>query len=395
MYLKTTSPQFYNFGTVSDDPSSFPIKKEVIEYKNTNYLRKYDFPYSIETIEGLALLVLQNEDKGFETFVIHRRSIIKPDTPFTIVPLTQSALVQESIQTNKPYKENLVPIDTFFQHKPIRPQFYITDIFAYYYNVKGQNYNFAGEKHQFWEITYVDTGELHTEIEGEHFTLESQDLVVYLPEQFHKQYIPKDKSSSYLTIMFDMRINAKDVERFNKRVFHCTQAMHNLITDFIKQATLMEKYNLPYAQDLLVSYLQEIFIHMIQYDYLESKHTPPSNPIQSKFESEMVNEIVNYINKHIYEPITVDDICDNFAISRSTLQVLFKRHINKPPKQYINDLKLDLAQKMIRDENLPITDIAIQLGFSSIHYFSRKFKKEFGLSPSEYAQSIFKHTPEN
>ncbi|UPU39992.1 helix-turn-helix transcriptional regulator [Erysipelothrix sp. Poltava] len=103
----------------------------------------------------------------------------------------------------------------------------------------------------------------------------------------------------------------------------------------------------------------------------------------------MVNEINKYILNNICEPISVEDLCDHFAISRSSLHVLFKKNMDMPPKQYINDIKMMRAQVMILEENLPITEVAMRLGFSSIHYFSRKFKKQFGLSPTEYAQSLY------
>ena len=49
---------------------------------------------------------------------------------------------------------------------------------------------------------------------------------------------------------------------------------------------------------------------------------------------------------------------------------------------------------MILEEKYPITEIAYKLGFSSIHYFSRKFKSRFGLAPSEFSQSVFKQKGE-
>ncbi|WP_353933452.1 helix-turn-helix transcriptional regulator [Erysipelothrix rhusiopathiae] len=60
-----------------------------------------------------------------------------------------------------------------------------------------------------------------------------------------------------------------------------------------------------------------------------------------------------------------------------------------PPKQYINEQKLERAKHLILEGKYPITDVALKLGFSSIHYFSRKFKQHFGFAPSEYAQKIY------
>jgi AraC-like DNA-binding protein len=53
---------------------------------------------------------------------------------------------------------------------------------------------------------------------------------------------------------------------------------------------------------------------------------------------------------------------------------------------FFNELKLDEAKRLIREGRLNFTEIADALGFTSLHYFSRLFKKKTGLSPSEYAK---------
>ncbi len=391
MYLKTTSPQFLNYGNISDTKPIHKVVRRVYEHKYQTYFKCVDKPFSIELIEGIALLIIQKDDGEHEDFVIHRRAILNPNTPFLIIPLTLSALVEESVESDETFTETLVEAVKPAHHTPIRPQFFITDIFSYYYSVKGQNYVFDGESHLYWEITYVDTGELIIELDNQEFVLQAQELMIYLPGQYHKQRVKAGSSCSYLTIMFDMKIKSTDVERLRNQIFKCTQPMHQLVANFIKNTDLLETRNLPYASDLMVSYLQELIIMMIQYEILNVASTNIySSPVQNKFETEMIDEIRNYILKEIYSPISVEDICNHFGISRSTLQSLFKKHLNVPPKQFINDLKMKRAREVISEEFLPITEVAIKLGFSSIHYFSRKFKKDFGITPSEFAQSVYK-----
>lgn len=391
MYLKTTSPQFLPYGFTSDEKTQFKTTRNVYEYTEVSTLRKYDHKVSFELLEGIAILVIRDDNGSDKEFVIHRRAIINEGTLFTIIPLTLSALVEEAIETNDDYEEVQVEIPNIIQHKPIRPQFNITDIFSYYYSVKGQNYSFKGESHLYWEITYIDTGDLTIDLDGKEFNLSSQDMMIYLPGQFHKQQIKSSKSCSYLTIMFDMNIGPDDAEVLRNKVIHCNQAMYTLIGNIVKQSSLLENYDIAFSKDLMISYLHELIIFMIQSTTeISSLPVSATNPVQQKFEGEMIDEISNYIMREIYNPISVEDICDHFGISRSTLQTLFKKHLNVPPKQYINDMKMKKAQQIITQEQVPITEVALRLGFSSIHYFSRKFKKEFGISPTEFAQSIFK-----
>lgn len=104
--------------------------------------------------------------------------------------------------------------------------------------------------------------------------------------------------------------------------------------------------------------------------------------------NDLLSEILAFMNKHIAEPITIEEICHEFFISRSSLQALFKTHLNSSPKNYLLNIKLQKSKELIRQNQYTISEIAYMLGFSSIHYFSRLFKKYFNTTPSAYARKI-------
>ena len=86
--------------------------------------------------------------------------------------------------------------------------------------------------------------------------------------------------------------------------------------------------------------------------------------------------------------MSIDQICHDNLVSRSILQKIFKQHANCGPIDYFSNMKISAAKQMIRNRHMNFTQIADNLGYASIHYFSRQFKKITGLSPSEYAASI-------
>ena len=67
---------------------------------------------------------------------------------------------------------------------------------------------------------------------------------------------------------------------------------------------------------------------------------------------------------------------------------MFKNSIDQSPKKYINDKKLERSCQMLLENRYTISEISLRLGYTSIHYFSRQFKKVSGMTPSEYASSI-------
>ena len=71
------------------------------------------------------------------------------------------------------------------------------------------------------------------------------------------------------------------------------------------------------------------------------------------------------------------------------LHSLFRKNMNNTAKNYINELKLSKSKELIRNSTHTPSEISEMLGFSSIHYFSKKFKLYFNISPTEYSKSIY------
>lgn len=136
----------------------------------------------------------------------------------------------------------------------------------------------------------------------------------------------------------------------------------------------------------MTCYLQETLLLLMQfYEAINHKALISDNRSDR---NDLLSEILAYMNKRITEPLTIEEICHEFYISRSSLQALFKTHLNTSPKNYLLNIKLQKSKELIRDNQYTISEIAYRLGFSSIHYFSRLFKKYFNITPSAYARKI-------
>lgn len=79
-------------------------------------------------------------------------------------------------------------------------------------------------------------------------------------------------------------------------------------------------------------------------------------------------------------------LADAAGISEVYLRKLFIRHYSVTPKQYILDLRLQTAKKLLSNTRDSITNVAEQCGFSGVYHFCRIFKQKTGCSPSEYAK---------
>lgn len=93
---------------------------------------------------------------------------------------------------------------------------------------------------------------------------------------------------------------------------------------------------------------------------------------------------VEYIRKHYMRPIRLQDLAHVSHLSVSALERRFKKHLSKTPKQYITDVRLEYARRLLVETTLPIALIAEQSGFVDASYFSRRFKRKFALLPSAF-----------
>ncbi|MDM7860190.1 AraC family transcriptional regulator [Alteromonas sp. ASW11-36] len=97
---------------------------------------------------------------------------------------------------------------------------------------------------------------------------------------------------------------------------------------------------------------------------------------------EAVKIPVEYVRKNYHRPIAIDELAKVSFLSVSALERRFKKHLGKTPKQFINEIRLENARRLLIDTKLPIVDIAFQCGFAEHSYFSRQFRLMFEVLPS-------------
>ena len=392
MFNRTTSFLFSKYGevfkTMPEPESSFMRNARIsnvrLRDKQIHYYMNYDRPVYIRAISGIIMLIVATKEdpQHYERFIIHRVVKLRPDTMFNLISVSQSARYEICYLNSSKYEEISLPQGLPIVYERLVPKIRIQEILCCYYQVRNSDYFFPGEAHNYFELTYVDNGAMTTTVDGEDYQLEKLDLMLYSPGQFHTQGTGPNTSCSYLTVMFEM--DFENPYLLTNRVYHAHKEIYNALTSFIKVSNMENMYD----DDLMICYLKEILLYILQYDFKEDEEVS-SSPMQERFESELLNEIIQYINAHIYEQFTIEEICHQFSISRSSLQTLFKKNLKVAPKQYISNLKLNKGKLLIKESTHTISEISAMLGFTSVHYFSRKFKQEFGITPSDYAKSIY------
>jgi len=396
MQQKTSGRQFLKYGSVYDqalDAESLGLT--CIEYtvgakKIITKVHCFDCPVFIEMQSGMASLVIGEEpDAGaLKIFAVHRQVQVKPGLYFSMVSVSSS--ISYRLIVDSGYNCVQEALDPPFVFQRILPHIHIKEILGYYYNIRNAGYHFVGERHGYFELTYVDRGRMETEIDGRRYVLGENDLILYGPGQFHRQEIPVGESCSYLTVVFDMEVapggdGGPGYEVILDKIFGYNKKIRALIRDFVDESNSQ----IPYMNSLMLCLLEEMVIRLLQWEFVGNEEEHPVKEVQQHYQDELLDKILVYIGETLRESITVAEICQKFSLSRSSLQLLFKENLQQTPKRYIMESKLEKAAGLIRENQYTISQIALMLGFHSIHYFSRAFANKYGMAPSEYAKQIF------
>lgn len=97
--------------------------------------------------------------------------------------------------------------------------------------------------------------------------------------------------------------------------------------------------------------------------------------------SDLVAYALRYIHEHYAEAVTMDQLADLLGCNSSYMYRLFKAEIGKSPNDYIIGVRMEQARQYLRTTQLNLREIALSVGYSDVYYFSRLFKKQFGVSP--------------
>ena len=288
-----------------------------------------------------------------------------------------------------------------YQSITLQEDISINEIVSIHYFEYMNDFQFAGESHDFWEFLCVDKGEVNIQAGDQLLSLSKGDIIFHEPNEFHN-VITNGVCAPNLVVM-TFCYNSPCMDFFRNKQLTITEAERTLIAKIIAEAKhcIASPLNNPYtqklellsnpqfgSQQLIKIYLEELLIHMIRTENLKRPESLPIKSIKQKNDTQAYERITTYLEEHIREHLTLESICRDNLISRSQVQKLFREHDNCGVIDYFSKLKIILAKKLIREHHHNFTQIAEFLGYTSIHYFSRQFKKITGMTSSEYASSI-------
>lgn len=278
----------------------------------------------------------------------------------------------------------------------------IDRLYTIHYFENHKNYYFPGERHDFWELIYVDRGELIADTDwiDEPIHLEQGNMLLFRPMEFHRTYSNNVSSHNLLVVTFRSSSPAMDFF-LTINQFHIDEEMRHQLAILLQEArrgftreslisspASLKRVDEPAfgSEQIITMMVQLLLIHLIRNDYHPEMDS-------SRTGSNYVDNAIAYMKQNLRNRISIEDICSHINISRSQLQKAFRQRMGTSVMHYLIQLRMEEAKFLICTGDKNFTQIAEEFCYSSVHHFSTQFRKITGMSPSEYAESILSLTP--
>jgi len=254
-----------------------------------------------------------------------------------------------------------------------------------------------GHKHMFFELVYIISGTGTQCINDNKFKYHAGHMFLITPEDCHSFDI--ETTTEFFFLRFnDIYIKSKafhseDVERLEYILNNANHQPGCILKNLsdktlvkpITEAIIREYVNRDLYNKELIQQLVNTMIVVVARNI--AKYLPEA--LNEKTE-EKAMDIINYIQMNIYSPeqLRTEVMSSIFGISDKYLGKYFKKHTNETIQQYISNHRLKLIEARLKFSDKRITEIAEEFGFTDESHFTKFFKKNTGINPTQYRRQL-------
>lgn len=280
----------------------------------------------------------------------------------------------------------------------LRKEIDVESVVTLHYYEHAKDYLFHGERHDFWELVYVDRGRMCGLTGDSVCELEQGQMIFIQPGEFHNMY--GDGVNAFNVVIVTFVSKSPAMEQFRNKILYASAWQRELLGRVInegKQAfdiatdrkSLARIDTAPFAsEEMLKLSLEMLLVDIVRNEQPQDRRPKISSSVKRRADSDLVSRVICCMEDHLHESMSFAEICQYSAQSATNLKTIFKAVTGQGVMEYYRGMKITEAKTMLREGNGNITQIADKLGYSSIHYFSRHFKQATGMTPREYTQSV-------
>jgi len=274
----------------------------------------------------------------------------------------------------------------------------VSRIVTIHYYEFDRNFIFDGERHDFWEMVYVDKGRVLVRCDDEELTLSQGNVIFHKPNEFHS-IRALDSSPNFFVISFVCKSPA--MVYFEKYRTELKRSLTGFVSSIISEAE--RTYEIPKndpllkrlvkrkgadvgGEQLIKTYLEQLLIFLIR-DITKGGEIAVF-PTKESMEHHLISRAKKFIAESATGVFRVEALCRELGYSKSYLSKLFREQTGYTIADYSQRKKIELAKQLIRDGEMNFTEISDRLAYDNPQYFSRAFKRITGMTPTEFKSSL-------
>ena len=287
---------------------------------------------------------------------------------------------------------NEISLD-YFQQPPERKY--------HVYRISGSDISETAHSHSFYQICYVDRGEIQHWTDDTFVTSHLGDAFIVPPSFVHRIVFPNRDSQLY-SLSFDetmfhpgfphsaayrflsaLKLNAAEPIKSSIRMkVTLNQDQRFMIHSLLESLQRESKSDYPPELSCSASLIAAILCILSQAYFMDTQRQEEYDLISHY--SQSLKECVEYIDTHFSQPLTLEFLASRYALSKSTFSLLFPQFVGMTLKHYINKKRIEHAALLVQNTDLPLTEVARMTGYEEFSTFYRNFKRITGVAPSAY-----------
>ncbi|MGM7724241.1 AraC family transcriptional regulator [Metabacillus sp. Hm71] len=262
--------------------------------------------------------------------------------------------------------------------------------FPFHLSINEIKSSFPSHRHDYLEFSLVIEGQGHEVINGKKHEMEAGTFTFILPYQIHEIVAEKDRPLILFNCIFDLGlIHDIGLQGLLSETGESELNPYLKLNDeyFYKiKRNLEEMYeeyngNKPYKEIVIKAKLTEVLILFERNRKGKQIHSISNNHSAKKG---IIWDIIQYIHLHYQEDITLSKLAKQFHVSVPYLSELFKEHVGLNFVHFLHEIRIRHACSLLTSTTIPVTEIALEVGYQSFQTFSRVFKEQKKISPSAF-----------
>lgn len=225
-----------------------------------------------------------------------------------------------------------------------------------------------------FKIGYVLRGNGEISINSKEYRLSAGTLYLMTPDD--SRVITVNNKVIVKEICFSNNLIDADTLRYITGAFIIDEYPSNMF-DILSKET---EYETPLTRRCITHILNYIMIDIA--NHCISQHSDSKKQLGTS-----IRQALRYIEMNYKTPLTLADVSAYAGFSPTYFSALFHRELSVTFKQYLTDMRLNFAVKLLLTTNLSVSDICFLSGFNNFSNFSRSFHKKLGISPMQYRKN--------